>query len=258
MADKTKIEWSDATWNPVTGCTKPQTQRGEANNNWRGGRTVTPAGYILLRIPEHPAADVRGYVYEHRLVMERKIGRPLAPGERVRHIDGNPANNDPANLRLVSPLDRDAMTTCACGCGTTMTRLDRAGRPRRFVSGHNSARRRRDDSRHRPKRETGAGLSEGDRDYLLDLFDGRCAYGCGRDSECWDHLIPWSAGGSFTSPGNAVPACQPCNLRKSDTDAFWDWIDMGMASDLAPAWVDILSLATSWGALDLPENGVPA
>ncbi len=22
MADKTAIEWSDATWNPVTGCTK--------------------------------------------------------------------------------------------------------------------------------------------------------------------------------------------------------------------------------------------
>ena len=22
MSDKTKIEWTDATWNPVTGCTK--------------------------------------------------------------------------------------------------------------------------------------------------------------------------------------------------------------------------------------------
>jgi hypothetical protein len=29
--------------------------------------------------------------------------------------------------------------SCECGCGQVFPRFDRAGRPRRFVSGHNRA-----------------------------------------------------------------------------------------------------------------------
>jgi hypothetical protein len=227
----------------------------EANPNWRGGRTVTRAGYVLIRMPEHPAADVRGYVYEHRLVMEAALGRLLRHRERVRHADGNPGNNNPANLRLVEPLDRVATTSCACGCGTVMTKLDKAGRVRHYVSGHNSARRRTTPG-PRPRHETGAGLPEADREHLLDMFKGQCAYGCGRSVSCWDHVIPWSAGGSFKSPGNAVPACKPCNQQKSDNDV-WAWIDRGLASDQGDAWADLVGLALSWGALDVPEDEFP-
>lgn len=38
--------------------------------------------------------------HTHRVVMERAIGRPLAPGEVVHHRDGNILNNDPSNLVL--------------------------------------------------------------------------------------------------------------------------------------------------------------
>lgn len=44
----------------------------------------------------------KDYVFEHRLVMEKKIGRPLTSEECVDHIDRNPENNSPYNLRLFS------------------------------------------------------------------------------------------------------------------------------------------------------------
>jgi len=37
---------------------------------------------------------------EHRLVMERFLGRPLMGAENVHHIDGDRANNDLSNLEL--------------------------------------------------------------------------------------------------------------------------------------------------------------
>src|SRR5262249_39483508 len=118
----------------------PGGQPGPANQNWKGSRTITPEGPVLIKMPSHPGADSRDSVYGHRLVMERELGRLPAPGGRVRHKDTGPGNNDRANLLLVVPLDRKATTTCACGCGTVMTVLDSAGRARRFVSGHNTPR----------------------------------------------------------------------------------------------------------------------
>lgn len=38
----------------------------------------------------------------HRVVAERKLGRPLRPGEVVHHIDGDIHNNDPDNLVVFS------------------------------------------------------------------------------------------------------------------------------------------------------------
>lgn len=65
------------------------------------GRSVTGHGYVLIRVGKrHHLADVRGYAYEHRLVMEEKLGRRLAAGELVHHLDGNQANNDPRNLAV--------------------------------------------------------------------------------------------------------------------------------------------------------------
>ena len=41
-----------------------------------------------------------GKVYEHILVMEKKIGRYLKPGECVHHLDGDRKNNSQSNLVL--------------------------------------------------------------------------------------------------------------------------------------------------------------
>ncbi|NBV27950.1 hypothetical protein EBS02_02870 [bacterium] len=56
--------------------------------------------YVWVYLPDHPNAMSNGYVYEHRLVMERALGRFLRENEQVQHTDGNPHNNTITNLEL--------------------------------------------------------------------------------------------------------------------------------------------------------------
>lgn len=48
----------------------------------------------------HPHADKGGRVYQHRIVMEEKIGRYLFPFETVHHINGVKNDNRIENLEL--------------------------------------------------------------------------------------------------------------------------------------------------------------
>jgi hypothetical protein len=59
-------------------------------------------GYKFIYIPNHPNADSRGYVREHRLVMEKKLGRYLQRDEIVDHINGIKNDNRMENLQLVT------------------------------------------------------------------------------------------------------------------------------------------------------------
>lgn len=80
---------------------RPQSeaQTGEHNPFWKGGITYLK-GYRFLRVPQHPNATRHGYVAEHRLVMEKKLGRYLGKKEVVHHLDGNKLNNSPGNLQV--------------------------------------------------------------------------------------------------------------------------------------------------------------
>jgi hypothetical protein len=66
-----------------------------------GNRYRHPLGHVLVHCPEYPGAQSNGYVAEHRLVLERLLGRYLLPGEKVRHRDGDRTNNRPDNLELL-------------------------------------------------------------------------------------------------------------------------------------------------------------
>lgn len=73
-------------------------KRAEQTSRWNGGRWVHKTGYVLRYAPEHPNCDQRGYVPEHRLVVEEQIGRLLTRREHVHHINGDKADNRLENL----------------------------------------------------------------------------------------------------------------------------------------------------------------
>jgi uncharacterized protein (DUF1330 family) len=77
---------------------------GANNPMWNGG-VCYKDGYRMIKKREHPNANARGYVYEHRLVMEQKLGRYLRKDEIVHHLDGNKMNNNIDNLVLMSQSD---------------------------------------------------------------------------------------------------------------------------------------------------------
>ncbi len=91
------VERSCARWNIATQRTGPR--EGRLHPDWKGGR-YRVGGYWYVWAKGHPNATKAGYVAEHRLRMSEKLGRPLAKGEVVHHIDNDPENNELSNLML--------------------------------------------------------------------------------------------------------------------------------------------------------------
>lgn len=80
--------------------------------NYKGGRVVTVAGYVWIKAKSHPNCNSRGYVNEHRLVMEDELGRLLHPWEDVHHINGIKSDNRPENLEIVSHANHYGQVPC--------------------------------------------------------------------------------------------------------------------------------------------------
>lgn len=73
---------------------------GKKSPNWKGGRQKTKQGYIYVWNPSHPNANHAGYVLEHRLVMEKHLGRYLLPNENIHHKNSIKDDNRFENLEL--------------------------------------------------------------------------------------------------------------------------------------------------------------
>ena len=70
------------------------------------GYITTWNGYIKVKAPkDHPYKDRKGYIMEHRLVIERQIGKYLEPEQEVHHLDGDKTNNKIENLLVVSKTE---------------------------------------------------------------------------------------------------------------------------------------------------------
>ena len=69
--------------------------------NWKGGRRINCAGYVELRIPEHPRARKNGYVFEHLIVAEQHYGE-ITEDYVIHHINGNKQDNRIENLMVLT------------------------------------------------------------------------------------------------------------------------------------------------------------
>ena len=77
---------------------KPKFCSKKCSSDFQKGKFILKNGYKLIHLPEHHRADKYGYVREHIIVLEEKLGRKLLPKEVCHHIDGNKLNNNPNNL----------------------------------------------------------------------------------------------------------------------------------------------------------------
>ena len=140
---------------------------GENNSQYKTGRCIESRGYVLILCPEHPHHKHGNYVYEHRFIMEKYLGRYLRPEESIHHLNGNRSDNRVENLKLFSTDSEHAIferrcehshgegikallentqkrkkprieIACACGCGAIFITPDEWGQDRKFLRGHNT------------------------------------------------------------------------------------------------------------------------
>ena len=85
-----KRKWPNGRFGPLAG-------------RWKGGRAGagTKKAYVSIYMPTHPHCTKEGYVMEHRLIMERSVGRYLFTTELVHHKNGDKKDNRLENLELL-------------------------------------------------------------------------------------------------------------------------------------------------------------
>ena len=71
---------------------------GEKHPNFKGGRTKNSQGYVLIYSYNHPFKKCGNYVLEHRLVVEKYLGRYLTKEEQVHHVNEIKDDNRIENL----------------------------------------------------------------------------------------------------------------------------------------------------------------
>lgn len=85
---------------------------GIKNPQWKGGK-LNRDGYIRIR--ERKSGR---YILEHRLIMEKYLGRPLEKWEEIHHKNGNRMDNRIENLQLRSRKHGTGCVFVCLDCGS--------------------------------------------------------------------------------------------------------------------------------------------
>ena len=83
-------------------CRKCMYAKYRVNGRYTTGKILDCDGYIRLSdYPDHPRQH-GGQVYEHIIVMEKLLGRPIGTNEDIHHKNDNRSDNRPENLEIIS------------------------------------------------------------------------------------------------------------------------------------------------------------
>lgn len=111
---------------------------GKDAGRWKGGRRLNSDGYVMIFNSNyvHPSEK---YLREHRIIMEKYLGRNLQSSEIVHHLNHDKADNRIENLVILARGDHPKVHNQKTGrwsrlydqcidCGTTEIHHEVGGR----------------------------------------------------------------------------------------------------------------------------------
>ncbi len=109
---------------------------------WKVLSVASAGKYNYARVPSHPNCNSRGYVLEHRIVVENNINKLLDKDEDVHHKNGNGKDNRIENLEVIShskhaKLHNPFKPRILVNCAYCNTQLELSGRNYRYRSKNN-------------------------------------------------------------------------------------------------------------------------
>jgi len=97
---------------------------GENHPRWKGGKDIMANGYVRVTTKPYTRET------EHRLVMEKHLGRKLKSEEHIHHINGIKTDNRIENLQIITNSEhmsisnkKDMSNRICFVCGSSKTRI---------------------------------------------------------------------------------------------------------------------------------------
>lgn len=118
-------------------------QKGINHPKWKNGEYINEDGYKMILDTRHPNAYGSRYVLEHRLIMEKAVGRYLTKDEVIHHINKNRQDNRIENLEIVDRSKHNVIHFTVykkdriCYNCNSKTYIDRLGEERWFKNPEN-------------------------------------------------------------------------------------------------------------------------